>query len=67
MSAENAMIDERNGKPRSIRLIMTAAASALRIGEPTGDLPGVRFSVREKLDCGAVGWKHHPRATETLE
>jgi hypothetical protein len=48
-------------------LIATAMTSATRIGEasaPSLASYATRFIVREKLECGAVVWKHHPRGFE---
>jgi hypothetical protein len=50
------------GKVRSIRLSQPAAHFAERIGEPTARWCGPPFAVREKLDCGYVIWRHHPRS-----
>jgi hypothetical protein len=58
-----AAISEGNGKIRSVRLLEAASSHALRIGPPSEWSLGVRFAVREKLDCGAVVWRHHARAT----
>lgn len=63
----SAIIAHENGRVRAVRLIQTAATSAQRIGPPTGDPFGTKFSVREKLDSGHTVWKHHARATDVLE
>jgi len=34
------------------------------IGPPSDGWLAPRFSVREKLDCGGVVWKHHPRCCD---
>jgi hypothetical protein len=67
VEAENAVIDERSGCIRSIKLIQTAQTHALRLGEPTGGLHGVRFAVKEKLDSGHVIWKFHSRSFERAD
>jgi hypothetical protein len=63
VQAGGAAIHNQNGKVRSIRLLETAASHAHRIGEASdySALSGTKFVVREKLDCGATVWKHHPR------
>jgi hypothetical protein len=57
-----AAVSASNGRVRTIRLIETAA-SLVRLGEPTGGFTTPPFAVREKLDCGAITWRHHPRST----
>jgi hypothetical protein len=61
VTAGHAEIAHENGRVRSIRLIATAASHARMIGPPSEGWLAPRFSVRERLDCGAVVWKHHPR------
>ena len=58
-----ATIANANGKVKSVQLAQPASWFAQRIGPPTGDWGGVRFSVREKLEGGHVVWRHHPRCT----
>jgi hypothetical protein len=45
-------------------VVETAATHAQRIGEATAVCRGVRFAVRERLDCGSTVWKHHPRCCD---
>ena len=59
----SAIIHNQNGKVKAIMLVESTATSARRIGEPTGNPFGVKFSVREKLEGGGVTWRHHPRCT----
>ncbi len=59
----SAKIAHANGKVKSIKLIASADAFAHRVGSPSVvGMPPVVFCVREKLDCGAVVWRHHPRS-----
>ena len=64
VAAGTAEIASVNGRVRSIKLMASAATHAERIGEPEGRALGVRFAVREHLDCGAVVWRHHRRCRD---
>jgi hypothetical protein len=55
---------EGNGRVKRIRLVATAGAHAECIGEPTGHPFGTRFAARQRLDCGAVIWRHLRRSTD---
>ncbi len=60
VDAGAAAIHNSNGKVKSVALLPTA--HLIRIGEPTvGWLATPPFSVRERLDCGGIVWKHHRR------
>jgi hypothetical protein len=70
VDAEHAIIDSRNGKIRSIRLIQTAENSSQRVGAPQPLSPvsyGTRFIVRERLDTGDVVWAFARRSFEPPE
>ncbi len=63
VKAGHAIIENQDGKIRSIRLTQCATASLVRIGEPTGLWGGVRFTRWIYLDCGIRVIEHHPRCT----
>jgi hypothetical protein len=59
-----AEIADQNGKVKSVRLLEAASTCASMIGPATGRPTASRFAVRDRLDCGAVVWRHHWRATD---
>jgi hypothetical protein len=59
-----AAIVSANGRVKQIRLTECAATHATVIGPAEGTCRGVKFAIREKLDCGSLVWRHHPRATD---
>jgi hypothetical protein len=61
VNSGTAEIANQNGKVRSIRLIATATTFARRIGEATPGWTTAPYSVRERLECGGVIWRHHSR------
>ena len=63
VTAGSAVVSNRNGKVRTIKLTASAATHGVRIGEPSDGWLAPRFSVRERLDGGGIVWKHHPRCT----
>jgi hypothetical protein len=63
VNAGHAIVTNANGKVRGIRLVATASTHGQMTGPPSGRWGDVRFSVRERLDSGAVVWKFHPRST----
>ena len=63
VKAGNAVIANETGRVKSIRLVTAASSCAAMIGPATEGWARTPFSVREKLESGAVVWKHHPRAT----
>jgi hypothetical protein len=67
IAARNAEIAHQNGRIRSIRLIATAQTHAQRIGEATplsAASYSMRFTVRERLECGGIAWRFHRRSFE---
>ena len=58
------MIENADGKVKSIRLTQCATASLVRIGDPSDAWMTPPFSVREKLDCGGIVWRHHRRSRD---
>jgi hypothetical protein len=66
IDAEHARVVNQNGKIRSIQLVVVAATSAQRLGEPTPLSPasyGVRFVRRVQTEAGTY-YEHHPRGLE---
>jgi hypothetical protein len=61
VAAGHAGIAHQIGRVKSIRLLTSAATHAAMIGPPTDGSKPPPFSVREKLECGATVWRHHPR------
>ncbi len=65
VDAGTAAVEHSNGKVRSIKLLQCAASHLVRIGEPSdATWRSPKFVTREKLDCGGVVWRHHPRCWE---
>src|SRR5215469_2277339 len=57
VNAGNAVVANANGRVKSVCLV-TAVSFAPMIGPPSDGWLAPQFSVREKLNCGAVVWKH---------
>jgi hypothetical protein len=62
VAAGHAIVENANGRVKSIRLLQCASASLIRIGPPSGGWMTPPYSMREKLDCGVVVWRHHSRS-----
>jgi hypothetical protein len=61
VAAGHAIVENANGKVKSIRLIPQPLH---RIGEPTGTWGNIRFTKWLYLDCGARIIEHHRRCTD---
>jgi hypothetical protein len=59
-----AEVHNANGKVKSVRLVTAASSHAQMIGPPSDGRGTPPFSVRERLDCGGIVWRHHARCRD---
>ena len=61
VTSGGATVAHANGRVKIIKLV--PQPSLIRVGEPSDGCASSRFVALERLDCGGVTWRHHPRCT----